>query len=242
MAHIILTGATGTAGAGILAHALTVPTIAKISILSRRPVKLAENQPEATVILHKDFTTYPPDVLSQLSGATACIWAQGISSRGMSEEEYTKITHDYPVAAARAFAGLGENFTFVYTSGEGAEMDKEGGMLYAKVKGKAERSLLNLQAELPSLHVFNIRPAGINPAGNYLAERKPSWVDRGINLLGNVFERVYKPLVISTENLGKACVRLAMNDGKPWPEGKGVEEQGRLIRNVALRRIAEEAK
>lgn len=242
MAHIILTGATGTAGAGILAYALTAPFIAKISILSRRPVKLAEKQPKATVFIHKDFTTYPPDLLSQLSGATACIWAQGISSRGMNEEEYTKITSDYPLAAARAFAGLGQNFTFVYISGEGAEMDKEGGVLFAKVKGRTERSMLNLQDELPSLNVFNIRPGGINPEGNYLAERKPSMVDRGIGVLSNVLERVYKPLVISTEKLGKACVRLAMSDGKPWPEGKGVEENGRLIRNIALRQIAEDGK
>ncbi|KAK4494504.1 hypothetical protein PRZ48_014802 [Zasmidium cellare] len=242
MAHIILTGATGTAGAGILSYALTAPTIAKITILSRRPVPLASTNPKATVLLHKDFTTYPSSLLSQLSGATACIWAQGISSRGMNEEEYTKITVDYPLAAARAFAGLGERFTFVYISGEGAEMDKEGGMLFAKVKGRAERSLLNLQEELPSLNVYNIRPGGINPEGNYLAERKPSLVDKGICWMGNVFEKVYKSMVISTENLGKACVRLAIGDGAPWPEGKGVEEKGRLIRNVALRRIAEEVK
>lgn len=240
MAHIILTGATGTAGAGILAYALQTPSIARISILSRRPVRLAENQPKANVIIHKDYTTYPPEVLSQLRGATACIWAQGISSRGMTEEEYTKITHDYPVAAARAFAGLGESFTFVYMSGEGAEMDKNGGMMFERIKGKAERSLLNLQEELPSLNVYNIRPAGINPEGNYLAERPASWIDKGIGLTGNVLEKVYKPLVISTENLGKACVKLATSGGGPWPAAKGVEENGRLIRNVALRRIAKE--
>lgn len=160
----------------------------------------------------------------------------------MSEDEYTKITVDYPLAAARAFAGLGEKMTFVYVSGEGAEMDKEGGVMFARIKGRAERSLLNLQEELAPLNVYNIRPGGINPEGNYLAERKVSWTDKGINLLGNVFERVYKSMVISTESLGKACVRLATGDGKPWPEGKGVEEGGRLLRNVALRRIAQEVK
>ncbi|EME41024.1 hypothetical protein DOTSEDRAFT_136335 [Dothistroma septosporum NZE10] len=239
MAHIILTGATGTAGAGILSHALLSPLISHIHILSRRSVKLAESESKATVILHADFEIYPHEVLSQLKGATACIWAQGISSRGMSEEEYTKITVDRPLTAARAFAGLGEKFNFIYISGEGVEMDKGGGLLYSRVKGKAERQLLDLQKELPSLRVYNLRPGGIIPEGKFLAERKPTLTDRGINALGWVFEKGYKSMVISTENLGIACVGLAAGNGEPLPDGKGVEEGGRLVRNVALRALAE---
>jgi uncharacterized protein YbjT (DUF2867 family) len=113
MAHIILSGATGTAGAAVLDCALKSPAISRVSVLSRRPVKLAENQPKANVIIHKDFESYPKEVLDQLQGATGCVWAQGISSRGMQEREYEKITLDYPVAAAKAFAGLGPKMNFV---------------------------------------------------------------------------------------------------------------------------------
>ena len=238
MAHIVLTGATGLAGSAVLAQALKSPAIARISLLSRRPVKLAENEPKAHIIIHKDFATYPEELLAQLKGATGCIWAQGITSRGMSEAEYTKITVDYPVAAAKAFASLGDSMNFVYMSGEGASSTEKSSMLFGRVKGKAENALLALPNEYPSLHVYNIRPATINPEGNYLAERKPSMQDRAATWLGAAFEVVWKSFVISTERLAQVCVDLATGDGKPIPPGQGVEKDGRLLRNTAIRRLA----
>ncbi|KAK5165859.1 uncharacterized protein LTR77_008782 [Saxophila tyrrhenica] len=217
MAHIILTGATGTAGAAILDCAFRSPAIAHISVLSRRPVKLAESQPDkATVIIHKDYTTYPPDLLSQLRGATGCIWAQGISSRGMNEQEYEKITVDYPVAAAKAFAGLPKkgSFKFVYMSGEGADMDGKSSFMFGRVKGKAEKALLGLGEEMQGLKVFNVRPATINPERRYLQERKPTMQDRTSTLLGGVFERFWKSFVIPTPKLAKVCLDLATGDAK----------------------------
>ncbi|KAK4617640.1 hypothetical protein CLAFUW4_12330 [Fulvia fulva] len=159
----------------------------------------------------------------------------------MQEDEYTKLTVNSPLAAARAFGSLGEKFNSVYMSGEGAVMDKEGGMLFARVKGKAERELLNLQEESSSSKVYNVRPGGINPEGKYLAERTPDWAVRSIHMLGNVFERFYKNMVISTESLAKATVGLAVGHGEPVPAGRGVEEGGRLLRNTALRDLAERA-
>ena len=238
MAHIIVTGATGSAGAAILAYALSSPSIARVSVLSRRPVKLAENEPKANVIIHKDFETYPKDVLEQLQGATGCIWAQGISSRGMSETEYMKITVDYPVAAARALSTLGDKMNFVYMSGEGASSEEKSSMMFGRIKGRAENAILALSSDHPSLNVYNIRPATINPQGNYLAERKPSTQDRLCTIVGGVFEKVWKSFVIPTDKLAKACVELAVSDGKPIAAGPGVEKNGRLLRNTALRRLA----
>lgn len=178
MAHIIITGATGSAGAAVLAYALKSSSVSRISVLSRRPVKLAENEEKANVIIHKDFNNYPADVLEQLKGATGCVWAQGISSRGMQEDEYTKITVDYPVAAAKAFATLGDKMNFVYMSGEGASTEEKSSFMFGRVKGRAENQILALSKEHPSLNVFNIRPATINPEGNYLSERKPTTQDK----------------------------------------------------------------
>ena len=234
-----MTGATGTAGAAILKYALDSPTISTISVLSRRPVKLAENQPKAKVILHKDFESYPPELLDQLQGATGCIWAQGISSRGMKEDEYAKITVDYPMAAAKAFSGLGEKMNFVYMSGEGANMDEsKAGQMFGRVKGRAEKQLLELGNDLPALNIYNIRPAIINPQGNYLQERSPTLHDRLSTGLGGIAGVVWKSFVIPTDRLAKACVDLAVGDGKPVPEGVGVEAERRLLRNTALRRLA----
>lgn len=238
MAHIILTGATGTAGAAVLSYALNSPSISRVSVLSRRPVKLAENEPKANVIIHKDFESYPQDLLDQLKGATGCVWAQGISSRGMTEADYTKITVDYPLAAARAFSTLGDSMNFVYMSGEGADMDGKASMMFGRIKGRAEKTLLELQAEYPSLHVYNIRPAAINPQGNYLQERKPTLQDRLSTGLGGIFEMVWKSFVIPTPKLAKVCIDLSISDGKAIPSGDGVEADGRLLRNTALRRLA----
>lgn len=238
MAHIILTGATGQAGAAILKYALSSPSISHISVLSRRPVKLAENNPKASIIVHKDFATYPDEVLTQLKGATACIWAQGISSRGMSEADYAEITVDYPLAAARSFATLGDKMNFVMLSGDGANMDEsKASMMFGKIKGRAERKLLELQKEIPSLDVYGLRPAIINPQGDYLAERKVTLQDRLSTGLGAIAERVYKSFVVPTNSLAKVCVDLALGDGKPIPP-PGVEGEGRILSNSAIRRLA----
>lgn len=237
MAHIIVTGATGSAGSAILACALQSPSISQISVLSRRPVKLAENHPKAHVIIHEDFENYPQDVLEQLKGVTGCIWALGISSRGFTEADYSKITVDYPVAAAKAFSTLGDKMNFIYVSGEGAQTSEKSSMMYGRVKGRAENALLALSKEHTSLNIYNIRPGTINPEGNYLAGREPTTHDKLSTFVGGVFEKVWKGMVISTNNLAKVCVDLATGDGGPMPAGDGVEADGRLLRNTALRRL-----
>ncbi|TKA75371.1 hypothetical protein B0A55_06010 [Friedmanniomyces simplex] len=238
MSHIILTGATGQAGAAVLAYALKCPQITRISILSRRPVKLAENEPKATVILHKDFEQYPSETLDQLRGATGCIWAQGISSAGMGEEEYTRITVGYPLAAAKAFASLGGRMNFVYMSGEGADISGKARLMFGRVKGRAERALLDLQDDTRGLRVYAVRPAIINPKGKHLAERGVTLQDRASTWLGNLTSVVWSSFEIGADSLAKVCVDLAVGDGEPVPAGKGVETEGRVLRNTALRRLA----
>lgn len=87
--HLILTGATGLVGSGILQVMLTNPSITKLSILSRNPVPLAETHvghEKAVVIVHSDFKNYPDSVLEQLKGAEGCVWALGTSSAGVDKE------------------------------------------------------------------------------------------------------------------------------------------------------------
>ena len=84
--HLILTGATGLVGSGVLQHMLTLQTLTKISILSRRPVPMAEGHSQVQVIIHHDYTNYGPEVLEQLRGAEGCVWAQGISVNDVSKE------------------------------------------------------------------------------------------------------------------------------------------------------------
>jgi hypothetical protein len=89
--HLILTGATGLVGSGVLDAMLQNSAISRISILSRRPVKMAEDakDPRVHVITHKDFETYQPELLEQLKDADGCVWALGISQNSV-DKEYEK--------------------------------------------------------------------------------------------------------------------------------------------------------
>src|SRR2546429_8406173 len=95
---------------------LPASQVTRLSILSRKPVAMAEetNNPHVRVIHHEDFSSYPPEVLQELKGADGVVWALGISQTEVNEEDYIKITKDYTLEAAKAFSGLSDNFKFVY--------------------------------------------------------------------------------------------------------------------------------
>jgi uncharacterized protein YbjT (DUF2867 family) len=86
--HLILTGATGLVGSAVLQHMLNTASVTTISIISRRPVPQAEGHPQAKVILHKDFNSYPPELLEKLKGAEGCVWALGVSANDVPDEKY----------------------------------------------------------------------------------------------------------------------------------------------------------
>ena len=90
--HVILTGATGLVGAATLHHMLGQESITRISILSRRPVKMAEGHDKAKVIIHKDFETYDAALLQELIDAHGCVWALGVSQQSVSSEYVAPIS------------------------------------------------------------------------------------------------------------------------------------------------------
>lgn len=90
--HLILTGATGLVGSAALQHMLSLDAVTKVSILSRRPVAMAEGHAKVNTIIHKDFSAYPASVLEQLKGAEGCVWAQGISITDVDSTEYVPST------------------------------------------------------------------------------------------------------------------------------------------------------
>ncbi|KAF5242373.1 hypothetical protein FAUST_3384 [Fusarium austroamericanum] len=147
--HLILTGATGLVGSSVLDAMLKSKDITKISILSRRPVPLAEKDSRVNTIIHEDFTKYEPKVLEQLQGANGVVWALGISQLKVTKEEYVTITRDFPVAAAEALSTLlpaNEPFRFIYVSAYGATTTPGTfTSLFGRVKGEAERKLSELR-------------------------------------------------------------------------------------------------
>ncbi|KAL4882376.1 hypothetical protein BJY04DRAFT_40468 [Aspergillus karnatakaensis] len=244
--RLILTGATGLVGSATLNHILSLPAgeISALYILSRSPVPMADGKPNVTVIEHKNFNEYPAELLEKLRGADGCIWAQGISQAEVAKEEYIKITVDYPLAAAEAFATLSDSFNFVYVSGEGAtQSPKFYTPLFGRTKGQTESALIALSKKYPSLKPYSVRPAYVDPFNdpNVLKQilsrpdqqtfmKKTLHATAG-RLMRNVITGQHSP----TEYLGKFLTDVAKGNGKPFT-GEGVYEGGWIISNAALRK------
>jgi len=234
--HLILTGATGTLGLATLHHCLSNPQVTQLSILSRREVPQAAGHPKAEVILHKNFTEYPDDILEKLKGARGCVWAQGISQSKVNKEEYTRITYEFPLAAAKAMSGLSDQFNFVYVSGEGADPSEKGMTLFSKVKGRTEKDLLSLSSSQPSLRVYNVRPGAILPHQSAVPVDRPrTFLERASMVLIKPLVAIAPSLGIPSDKCGEYLVKLALGNGEPLKEGPGIEAGGRTVRNTAMR-------
>ncbi|PGH36643.1 hypothetical protein GX50_00505 [[Emmonsia] crescens] len=246
--HLILTGATGLVGSGVLNQMLPlIPgQISKLTILSRGPVPMAEGNPGITIIEHKNFEEYPASVLKSLKGAEGCVWAQGVAQSQVGKEEYITITKDYPLAAARAFNTLADTFKFVYISGTFLATTKPGTFtqLFATVKGECEQSLLDMSKGNTSFKPYSLRPAFVDSSSDAAvreatANRQLPLIYRAIGAFGPLFRAFLPGIVSPTQEIGMVATALAMGDGKILG-GSGISEGGRILSNEAIRRIAKE--
>ncbi|KAJ7109868.1 hypothetical protein C8R44DRAFT_883900 [Mycena epipterygia] len=240
--HLILTGATGSVGGPVLRQCLASPNVTRLSILSRRqftlPVGDDLDTQKAEIIVHEDYATYPSTLTNLLKGANGVIWAQGVSQTEVPKEEYIRITHDYPLAAAKALSTASETdkINFVYVSGEGADPTEKTFTLFGKIKGRTEVALRALSAT-PShsaLRVFNVRPGFVDPPrpDNRLSRRLL------VGIAGPLLRTLTPSQVSPSDALARVLVDLATGDGNPLAPGTGVEDEGRTLRCVGVRRLA----
>lgn len=156
-------------GSAALATALASPLVSHVTVLARRAPSITHEKLSTILIPSAEdprgFESLSSDVVSQLKGNSAVIWALGISQTQVSKDEYVKITYEYTTEAARAFAPLGtpdKPFRFVFISGQGATQDESAYTLFGKVKGRTEKHLVD--AETTSFKTVCLRPAGVIPA------------------------------------------------------------------------------
>ncbi|KAH7107328.1 hypothetical protein BKA62DRAFT_683028 [Auriculariales sp. MPI-PUGE-AT-0066] len=232
--HLVLTGATGTVGTGVLTHCLASTRVTRLSILSRRPFDLPTgpglDASKAQVIVHTDYLNYPSELLDHLKDVKGVIWSQGVSQTQVSKEEYIKVTHDHPIAAAKAFARAASSpMNFTYVSAEGASPEEN-------IKGRTEKSPLALSqasdAAFVPLRVFNVRPGAVEPVtGNDLQGFRRTLV----KLSAPVIKLAVPSLFIHRDKLAVTLVDLALGNGEPLPSGPGIEAGGRTLQNSAIR-------
>jgi uncharacterized protein YbjT (DUF2867 family) len=203
---VILFGASGMVGQGVLRACLEDPGVTEVIAVARRP--LGRSAPKLREVLHADFTDFTP-IAADLAGADACFYCLGVSSAGRSASEYEKVTYGYTLAAAQVVAAGNPRLTFVYVSGEGTDSTEQGRAAWARVKGRTENALLAMD-----MRAYAFRPGWIQPVhgetsgtGWYrLLYRLTSWIYP-------LLRRVAPRYVTSTEYLGRAMIAVARQDG-----------------------------
>ena len=140
MIKVIILGTTGMIGEGVLHKSLESPDVQSILVINRKPCGIEHEKLKE--IIHKDFHDLSP-IKDQLSGYNACFFCLGVSSVGMNEEEYRKLTYDLTLNFAKTVLELNKDMTFNYVSGQGTKSSEKGSM-WARVKGKTENDLMAL--------------------------------------------------------------------------------------------------
>ena len=152
---VILFGATGMVGQGVLRECLRADDVEVVLVIGRSSI--GKTDPKLREILHTDLTDYTA-IESQLAGYDACFFCLGVSAAGMTEAEYTRITYDATVAAGRVLARLSPAMTFIYVSGAGTDSTEQKRAMWARVKGKTENALLALPFKAVMFRPGLIRP------------------------------------------------------------------------------------
>lgn len=154
--------------------------------------------------------------------------------------QYLEITHDYTIAAARAFSTIHPDspFTFLHVSGEGATQSPGTfTTLYGRVKGQVESELLDLGKTNPMFRVYNVRPGGVDwtkhPAIHPFIPPQETYK----KMLIAPMNLVYKAMMTPAKEMGRVMTELAMSRGEAL-KGTDIGMEGRLVSNVAIRRMA----
>jgi len=197
----IVFGATGMVGEGVVHEALQHPSVESVLIIGRRPSRIHHDK--LTEVIHHDFYDYS-SIEERLRGFNACFFCLGVSSIGMDEQEYTRITYNLTMRAATTLARLNPDMTFCYVSGMGTDGTEKGRRMWARVKGKTENHL----ATLPFHAVYLFRPGFIKPIKNLQNAYKLSIV---LGLLYPIWKTIFPHAVCTLEDVGLAMIQAAQS-------------------------------
>lgn len=153
---VIITGASGMVGRGVLLECLDDDRVSQVLTIGRSLLDL--EHPKLKQLVHQDFGDYST-IQSEIRGYDAAYLCMGISAAGLSEAEYKIITYDYTLGLAKELHSLNPQMTLTYVSGQGTDSSEKGSTMWARVKGKTENDLLSLCFK----QAFMFRPGAIIP-------------------------------------------------------------------------------
>jgi uncharacterized protein YbjT (DUF2867 family) len=200
---VLLFGATGMVGQGVLRECLLDTDVESIVTIGRSATAI-QNAKLREIVRH-DLSSLT-DIAGELSGLDACFFCLGVSATGMSEKDYERVTYGLTLAAAETLVRLNPQMTFVYVSGAGTDSSERGRMMWARVKGRTENAL----RRLPFKAVYLLRPGVIVPMHG---ERSKVPAYRALyRIAGPVLHalRHFAPdRILTTEIVGRAMLALA---------------------------------
>ena len=218
---VIIFGATGMVGAGALLECFADPRVERVLAVVRKSTGVRHAKLEE--VLHADFYDYAA-LQARWTEFDACLFCLGVTSVGMDEPAYRRLTFDLTMAAARSMAAVNPNLVFCYVSGAGTDSSARGRVMWARVKGETENALL----ALPLRAAYMFRPGYIQPMKGVRSNTR--WYQAVYDLVGPLYpllRRLAPGVVTNTETIGRALIRVA-SEGYPSRvlEGRDINASG----------------
>ena len=202
---MIIFGATGMVGQGVLRECLAAADVDKVLTVGRTPT--GQRHPKLRELVHAEMWDYA-NVEADLAGYDACFFCIGVTSSGMGEKEYTHLTYDLTLAAGETLARCNPGMVFIYVPGAGADSKETSKIMWERVRGKTENALL----KLPFRGVYIFRPGMIQPLDGIKSKTAAY----------RIFYSLTKPLlpllrsalprhVLTTRQMGQAMLAVVRN-------------------------------
>jgi uncharacterized protein YbjT (DUF2867 family) len=200
---VILFGGTGMVGQGVLRECLLDPGVQRVLSIVRSPS--GQQHPKLREVVPTDFYDLS-SIEPELAGYDACFFTLGVTSAGMDEQQYSHVTYDLTLAAAKPLARLNPAMTFIYVSGTGTDSSESGRVMWARVKGKTENAILRL----PFKASYMFRPGFIQPLHGIKSKTKLYQIFYSITTpIFPMLKALFPRHIATTEEIGRAMLNVS---------------------------------
>jgi uncharacterized protein YbjT (DUF2867 family) len=207
--NILLFGATGMVGQGVLRECLLDSNVQMVETIGRTAT--GQQNPRLREMIHPDLWNYAA-IETDLKNFDACFFCLGVSASGMTEEAYARITYGITIAAAETLARLNPKMVFIYVSGTGTDSSEKRRMMWARVKGKTENALLRM----PFAAAYMFRPGFIEPANGEKSRTKLYRVSYAVaKPILPLIRLLFRNQILTTEIIARAMLNLVAH---PYPK------------------------